>query len=197
MGGSAPAPAVLSGFADNTCRSLMAVCSDFEKQTYVASSAGWTASGQRVLDYIVRCVGVTEFFVFSRVLAVVDEHVAQSDNRMLSALYKQQASKIDSSWQSVVGAARDYLEIDLATIESYDRIMAYIEVRNAAMHGNGALTRRQARDVGVLKKLDSIGVRVRQGLLEMEAEILPRAARDCRSFVVGVDGSTWTSPSRW
>jgi hypothetical protein len=197
MGEPARSPAVLSEFADSTCRSLMAVCSDFERRAIRDESWPGGSGGSGVLDSIVRCVGATEFFVFSRVPTLVDKHVNESANRMLSALYKQQASKMDSSWKSTVSAARDYLGIDIAAISPYDRVMAYVEVRNAAMHGNGALTKRQVRDAGVLGKLHSIGVNVRQGQLEVLPENLPRAARDCRALVVGVDGKTWSAPSRW
>lgn len=198
MGQRPPAFSLVSELADSTCRSLMNVCSDFERGQYILGAPLPTGNDPRVLESIARCIVATEFFVFSRVLEMVDEYVTKSENRILSALYKQQATKIDSSWQSTINAARDYLDLDILAIAPYDRLMAYVEVRNAVMHGNGSLTRRQLRDTNVIKKLELIHVRVLQGRLEAEPRRLLNAARDCRSFVVGLDGITWSPPPmRW
>lgn len=187
---------ILSEFADTTCRSLAIVCAEFERETLIGSGISKRSRRSRLLDGIARCIGITEYFVFGRIVELVERHVEESGNRMLAALYKQHASKLDNSWQSIVMAADDYLGLTIKGMAQYDQVMAYVEVRNAAMHGNGSLTRRQARDPSVREKIGSIGVRVIQGRLEVEDSHLLLASRDCRSLTTELDGKTWSAGQR-
>lgn len=180
---------ILSQTADAACRSFMSGAAEHERRFTL------NAPRDQVFDAIVRIVGATEFFVFTRVIERVDVHVTNLNDRMLTALYKKEAPNIDKTWRNVVTTAVDLLDISISQCASYGDVMGYVELRNAAMHGRGSLTRRQAKDTAVDSKLRTIGVSVSDRNLILPNSIVRDAAMHCRHFVMSVDEITWTAPA--
>ena len=178
------AGSILSDEADQTCRALMSASANWER----AQVEGF--DGQNPMPSVAQIVGIVEFFTFGRVVQCVDAHVASTSNAMLTALYKQ-AQSIDRTWKSVQSAADDFLGMGLERSRGFSTIMGYVEVRNAAMHGNGKLTRRQIRDQSVIRKLAEVGVEVDGHQLRLPIDIVNASARSGCAFVTHLDSISW------
>jgi hypothetical protein len=146
-----------------------------------------------ILRATVDCVSAVEHFTHARVRNIVDLHVEGLNDRVASNMYKK-AKDIDSSWQSVRDAAREYLDFDIGKIVDSRRFFGFVDVRNAVMHGNGSLTKLQQRQgAEISQRIDAAGFSLIGLKIAPVAATALGVATSCRAFIIAIDNATWSS----
>jgi hypothetical protein len=180
---------VLSSEGDTALRRCMRVAAELDR-----------GQPRTLLPLIVRsplaatvdCVSICENFVHGRVRSIIDRHVDGMNDIVLATMYKQ-AKSIDSSWTSVRDAAKNYLGFDLFSLEEYPPFAGLIEVRNAALHGGGALTAQQRkREDETVRKIKRAGFDLRGIEIDPPGGSALPVARMCGRMITAVDFKTWS-----
>ena len=181
---------VLSEEADAAYRQCMRVAAQLEQSQHDLITASMTPSR---LTATVDCVSICENFIHSRVREIADRHVENVNDPMLLVLYRQ-SKPIDSSWQSVRDTGRSYLKFDLYAISEWATFAGLIEVRNAALHGAGSLTRQQLKkEEEVIRKISAAGFGIHsREVVPGDATPLDVAKR-CGAMILAVDELTWST----
>jgi hypothetical protein len=106
------------------------------------------------------------------------------------SLWATGESRAEGTWDGQVGAWREWHGLDLEHGAGYRELRAFVEARNAIMHGLGRLTRKQLRKHGgreVIASLNQVGIGVSGGALSFPFSVLPHCAAVGRSFIEWMD----------
>ncbi len=144
-----------------------------------------------ILIQVSRCISIVEVFTFDRIRTRIEEYVKRNNLPILDATYKANKKSIDSSWNNIQNAAKDWLRIDFSLIEGFELIEGYIEVRNSTMHANGFISPRQEKNlVQVQKKIARTGIALAGRRLAPETNSVRICATRCRDFIAAFDVQT-------
>lgn len=183
----------LSAAADYSCRSVMQHAAHAERVLSLDPKlAEEELDHQQILrNAVVGMVVSVETFTFARVASCVQREVDQLNSVLTTKLYERISKNIDKSWDSIRGASLELLGINLSSVSLWRHMMAYVEVRNSAVHANGLLTRRQVNDSKIPPMLKLIDVTNKQQRLLLRQVNVLAAAKVSRTFIVEVDALTW------
>ena len=101
-------------------------------------------------------------------------------------------SRAEGAWKSHVAAWKTWHGLNVGDAPAYERLGAFIEARNAVMHGVGQLTRLQTqRDGGarVIQKLGSVGIVLNGTRLVIVPSVLQTCAATAKEYVLWLDAA--------
>jgi hypothetical protein len=101
----------------------------------------WNVS--RVEDALVRLIAIAEEFTHGLLIEVTNLHLP-SDPRV-AALWDKHVDRETDTWEQRMATWRLMHGLAIQTSPRYDALLAFIEARNAVVHGLGSLTRKQLR----------------------------------------------------
>lgn len=93
------------------------------------------------------------------------------------------------TWPGRQRAAKRWFAVDSSGITPYSELLAFVEARNAIIHGLGRLTRKQSADGGkaVLQKLATVGISEAGGVLSIDAAAVRSCAIAARAAIQWFD----------
>ena len=131
-----------------------------------------------------RLISIVEAYIDSMCSQLILSTNDQSEMfRLLVSTAEERAS---SSWREREEAFRTYHNISLSKCDAWKELQSGIVIRNAIAHGLGHLTKRQRKPATRLK-VQSIGARLSDDQLILDAQCLDQALAFSRIFVESVD----------
>lgn len=134
----------------------------------------------RFANAIVDYVAIAESFIVSALLALhdVDEPAV-------------------GSWKSREKLWAEHHPMHLNEFAEWDKLLGYVEFRNAVQHGLGSLTERQLgrHKAEVLRQIDAAGIERSGGSLFVTREHVENCERTCRNFIdwVGLESKRFSA----
>jgi len=129
---------------------------------------------------------------FSRT-QLIDRSLAAIDlsHPLRRSLWDNAEKRAEGSWDAQVDAWREWHGLNLSDAGAdYASLRAFVEARNAIMHGLGRLTRKQLRKNGgrdVIAALGRVGISVSGATLSLPETVLLQCAAVARSFIEWLD----------
>lgn len=149
-----------------------------------------SGSGALPLEYsaVVTMISIAEGF-FAATLRTKVEDAFDATTRLMHDMRRDAAKNMDTSWDGRLSSAKRWFGMDHSAEESVKFMLAFVEARNAVVHGVGALTRRQNADGGVqvTGQLAEVGVVVSGGVVAVDSEAVERCAMSCVRAVRWLD----------
>jgi len=139
----------------------------------------------RAQSVYLRSVSIVEACADSLLDQLFERRVATLETfyRLLSDAAVSAATQ---NWDSRKLAFKDYHGVILGECPSWSQVDAAITVRNAIAHGLGRLTARQ-RNSKDRAKVRTVGIRLRDDYLEIDAAALGRCLDVCSKFISELD----------
>jgi hypothetical protein len=147
---------------------------------------------RRVEDAIARLLSITEEFTFGLLIEVTERQLPA--NRVVDVLWEAHIDRATETWNQRMGAWNELHEVSFSSgFSGYDRLLGFIEARNAIVHGLGRLTRKQTHTVkarratvGRLKaaRIDVVGAR-----LTLNIDHVTGCGETVRGFIYWLDGA--------
>ena len=125
-----------------------------------------------------------------RTLVLCSLPLMDFDKAMHRELWSDASLKAEGSWGRHREAWFKWHGIQLTTAPDFPKFNAYIDARNAIMHGLGELTRMQTRKDGgkaVIQKLKSVGISMHGLRLVIAPSVLKECAHTARRFIEWLD----------
>lgn len=148
---------------------------------------------QLVSTTVVHLISIIEAFVRDTLMARAEVEI-DADHRMQAALWKKASPEADGGWDRQADAFKQWLGIPMKNEQSYKDVRAFVEARNAIVHGLGELTKKQlGQDDGVevRRALASVGIAVNTRRLALPPTTPQRVARSSLTLVEWLDRSAW------
>jgi hypothetical protein len=166
----------------------MVVAANFERQTIPSEEVGAPSAIQpAVFLAVTHCLGETEGYVTSMATALVEGQVAGLEGPLITHWTNDYLNKLDS-WDNAFSAIKLITGLSPKSLPGWLSVDAYKEVRNAWVHGQGRLSRRQTRTrVAVERKLGTAGISVAGDEVRVLPDHVRAAALACRAFVTDLD----------
>lgn len=165
--------------AENTLRNIVAVFEATERNGTVPRYA------------IVHTVGLAEGYIDT----VLRSLISASDithSALGSVMYSELQELMHRSWDERTRWLRRGFGIGIEGTKAQEEFMTLVELRNALVHGSGALTPRQSRKVEAVVDLEHklqrlLDVGVGKDSFRFGPTTASRTARVARSFVLAID----------
>lgn len=155
-----------------------------------------SGAGSLPLEYsaVVTTVSIAEGF-FATTLRTRIEDAFDATTRLMHDARRDAAKSVDSTWDGRLKSARRWFGIDHSAEDCVQSMLAFVEARNAVVHGVGSLTRRQMADGGrdVVAKLALVGISVRVGVIDIDRAAVELCAHNCADAVRWLDGENRTA----
>jgi hypothetical protein len=147
----------------------------------------------------VRLVSITEAFTAARLVELMSAQVPGTMSPPLADLYAREEISATSGWADMARRYKAWAsKIELKNCDSHGTVLTLSEVRNAILHGLGALTKRQQRDPNLPKivaEMKALGVDVSPNHeLWVSTSTLTIAVRELRSFMESLDSKVNAIP---
>lgn len=113
-----------------------------------------------------------------------------TEPRVLADVLADATRRIEARWSDRLALWRDWFGINASASADFNRVLAFVDARNAILHGRGSLTRQQlCNDAGrsVISKLASVGIPVNLGRLQIDRNAVALCARSANKAIVWLD----------
>jgi hypothetical protein len=147
---------------------------------------------------LVAMIAAVEEFLVERLKTIVIGS-GSGDDLIVSESLELTVAKVDSSWPARVNAVKRWFSLDLRANPDFESFEKFIQVRNAIVHGNGSLTRRQlGKDggAGLKGRLTTIGLSHDGNRLNVTDQVIDRCVTTCVNVLHLVDRHTKSSVPR-
>jgi hypothetical protein len=111
-------------------------------------------------------------------------------------IWTRAETQAEGAWKEHIAAWKKWHGLNLREAPGFAALMAFVEARNAIMHGLGQLTKRQMRRDGgreVISKLSSVGIPVIARRLSIDDPVVDNCADTVRSYIHWLDLKVQTS----
>lgn len=125
-----------------------------------------------------------------RLLIECSERVLDLSVDLMEDLWKTGLRRAEGSWETHSAAWAKWFGIDLRTWVDYPSLLAFVQARNAIIHGLGDLTRRQIGDDGgrrVKAQLASVGIATAGRTIILTTNAVRNSALTSRAFIEWLD----------
>lgn len=151
----------------------------------------WSVAGGHSSSYgaIVSIATVVEQFVVAASRKRLRRTLGESPRLAAEALAEFD-KRIESRWDERTQGWRRWYGIDYRLNADFVGVLAFVEARNAIVHGAGRLTRQQLGSDGgasVVAKLKTVGVEISNGRIVVTASAVEKAARCARAAIYWID----------
>jgi hypothetical protein len=107
------------------------------------------------VEQLITTIGTIVEAHTSRVLEELLLMSEVSHTRTGSILLEEARDKLDATWESRADTLKNHFDVEYKGTGPYQDLLIVVNARNAVVHGDGHLTRRQLRNVNQLQKLRS------------------------------------------
>jgi hypothetical protein len=150
-------------------------------------------SGYQTEDALTRVVSIADEFTFGLFIEVAEARLPVDPR--VEVLWERYVERDADTWTQRFGAWENLHRVPIKTFPRYDRLLGFIDARNAIVHGLGSLTRKQLKTRHkVTGHLKSAGI----GLSGTRLVLAPQHVRDCAAVVRGLiewlDGEAAVAP---
>lgn len=139
----------------------------------IDDTVGW--SGRDAGGAIVHMVASVEYCSHAQLLRAIERHLP-SGSSLVRELWRQAESTVATTWANQLNSWKNYFDIDLWKSVNFEGFFAFIDVRNAMLHGLGTLSPRQLRsreeEQVVRRRLVAAGIPVLGGRLRLSATVV-------------------------
>jgi hypothetical protein len=107
-------------------------------------------------------------------------------------MWREAHERAEGNWSIHLEAWKKWHGVVCTASPHYEALMAFVDARNAIMHGLGRLTRRQlGKDGGktTINRLATVGIGVRAGRVVLTHAAVRSCAETCRDYVEWLDES--------
>ena len=146
----------------------------------------------RLQSCFVRMVGGAEAFTDAVLLGMLDRE-AEALTPVLGQIFEDYTASVTATWDAREKALRRDFGIVLNHWASYPLLLAATDVRNTIAHGLGRMTRRQLRRPGPLARIQTLGVYVDQGVLDLDVTNIRTCREICIGFTSWLDEAAYTA----
>ena len=151
----------------------------------------WSVAGGHSSSYgaIVSIATVVEQFVVAASRKRLRRTLGESPRLAAEALAEFD-KRIESRWDERTQGWRRWYGIDYRLNADFVDVLAFVEARNAIVHGGGHLTRQQLGSDGaaaIVARLKAVGVEVSNGRVVVTASAVEKAARCARGAIYWID----------
>lgn len=160
----------------------------------IGAQAGLTLDRQDAGSAVVQLLAVTEAH-FSEAFHAYGSDMAVAP-RYAERVVDRSRTDVERSWDHLAQAWKAWHGVNVRASADWETLRTFIEVRNSLLHGDGRLTRRQAKSPDsrktLVNKMTSVGVAMRGDRLLISVSVAERSFVTCVSFVTWLG---WTSLS--
>jgi hypothetical protein len=139
---------------------------------------------------LVRLVSIAEAFVATQLASRLEGELPGPRKRLVESIFVNAEDRALATWPNLKEHYQNWIGIKFSDSSPlWLQLDAFINGRNAIMHGLGELTRRQARkNLPQLEtNLRSVGLIVHGGRITIPTNALQTASRVCRDFIHWLD----------
>lgn len=151
----------------------------------------WSVAGGQSLSYgaIVSIASVVEQFAVAASRKRLRRTLGESPRLAADALAEFD-KRMESRWDERTQGWRRWYGIDYRLNADFVDVLAFVEARNAIVHGGGHLTRHQLGSDGaaaIVARLKAVGVEVSNGRVVVTPSAVEKAARCARGAIYWAD----------
>lgn len=151
----------------------------------------WNVS--RVEDALVRLIAIAEEFAHGLLLELTD--LKLPDDPRVAVLWDAHVDRETDTWEQRIATWKLVHSIAIPGSPRYDLLLAFIQARNAIVHGLGSLTRKQLRDrKKSVARLRAAQISVLGDRLVLSESHVDRCADAVRTFVRWLDEAAANVP---
>ena len=138
---------------------------------------------------LAQLVAIAEDFSRQTLLQCSLPHVELS-HPLLRDIWRRAETQAEGAWEGHTRAWKDWHNVSFKNVPAYERLQAFIEARNAIMHGLGQLTKRQTQNDGgrrVIGMLGSVGIAVNGVHLSIDQPAVDNCGSTVKGFIEWLD----------
>jgi hypothetical protein len=144
----------------------------------------------RVEDAVVRLLAIAEAFTFGLLLEVTEARLPRDE--VVTTLWNSHVDRSTDTWEQRVGSWNELHGVSIQShFGGWARLLAYVEARNAIVHGLGKLTRKQTKSPKTrdrtVERLAAARIDVIDSSLELDSPHVERCARVIQEYVRWLD----------
>lgn len=151
----------------------------------------WDVS--RVEDALVRLIAIAEEFTHGLLLELTN--LKLPDDPRVAVLWDAHVDRETDTWEQRIATWRLVHSIAIPSSPRYDLLFAFIQARNAIVHGLGSLTRKQLRDrTKSVARLRAAHISVSGNRLVLTESHVDRCAEAVRTLIRWLDDTAARVP---
>jgi hypothetical protein len=138
---------------------------------------------------VVRSVSITEAYIDGLFSELMEEQVPNPSDFLLRIMAKIE-DIATTDWAKRHEHYSELYELQLTACTTWPLVDAAIDIRNAILHGLGALTARLRRKRGLMQAVHPLGASVGGGRIHLSEESPRRVSNACRELILDLDDRT-------
>ncbi|HEX8003690.1 MAG TPA: hypothetical protein VF519_13450 [Mycobacteriales bacterium] len=138
---------------------------------------------------LLRLVSITEAYASMELVRCLEHDTPKPRSPLIESIVIGAEDRALSTWHSLADHYKDWLGIGLRNSPVWKPFNAAVNARNAAAHGLGELTRRQARknSTQLVADLKALDITVQNGRMTISRPALRNVVTACREVIRWID----------